>query len=134
MRPALFAGPTERQRRLLSCSGCCAASDDAMRSDETSRATGRMSGASERCEMRQCAARRAGLPLVWARKCRRGVSCDMSRRLLSVAALMCAAAGPALGQTSGMAGMAGMHHDTHGTHVAVTAKNRREIDTVTKAV
>jgi hypothetical protein len=42
--------------------------------------------------------------------------------------MLCAAVAPVAGQTSGMAGM---HHDTH---VAVTPKNRREIDTVTKAV
>ena len=42
--------------------------------------------------------------------------------------MLCVAAVPVSGQSSGMAGM---HHDTH---VVVSAKNRREIDTVTKAV
>src|SRR5215475_15465906 len=52
----------------------------------------------------------------------------VSRWLPGIALTLCAGTAPLAAQDPGMPGM---HHDTH---QAVSAKNRREIDTVAKAV
>src|SRR5262245_44146275 len=53
---------------------------------------------------------------------------SVSRRLAEIAVALSAGGAPLTAQ---MPGMAGMHHDAHPT---VSAKDRREIDTVVKAV